>query len=341
MISGNYSISFLSFGSSFEKNNAPDYQSGSYESFRSNRAVISERLADEKVLVDGSWYTKEFLDTALINYGYNGFSYVSQDVMIPSFLAAYGGYDINKVILNGRPTFPMPNWRLNYNGLMKMEFFRKKFNSFTVTHAYRSLYTIAAFQSNLQLQQLKQDEPDDPNLWRNDNGDFLPTEQIGQVTMSENFSPLIGFNMRMKNNTSLKLEFNKNRNVGLSLANNQITDTKGSEVIIGAGYIIKDVKFNFIRTGASKKAVVSNLELKADVSIRDNQTIIRRILEDITQVTAGQRIISIKVSADYQLSRRVSTRIFYDQVISTFKTSNAFPTNNIYTGISFRMSLAQ
>ncbi len=341
MVSGNYSISFLSFGSSFENNNAPDYVSGSYEEFRSNRAIISERLADDKVLIDGIWYTKEFLDTSFINEGYNGFSYVSQDVMIPAFLAAYGGYDANKVILNGRPTFPMPNWRLNYNGLMKMEFFRKKFNSFTVSHSYRSLYTVATFQSNLQLQQLQQDEPNNPENWINENGDFLPVNQIGQVTMSENFGPLVGFNMRMKNNTSLKLEINKNRNVSLSLANNQITDTKGTEIVIGAGYIIRDVKFNMIRTGASKKAVVSNLELKADVSIRDNQTIIRRILEDITQVTAGQRIISIKFSADYQLSRRVSARVFYDQVISTFKTSNAFPTNNVYSGISFRMNLAQ
>ena len=126
----------------------------------------------------------------------------------------------------------------------------------------------------------------------------------------------------------------------MSLANNIITDTRGSEIVIGAGYIIKDVKFSLIRQGASKKAVVSNLELKGDVSIRDNQTVMRRVLEEITQVTAGQRIITIKMSADYQLSRRVSARVFYDQVISTFKTSNAFPTNNIYTGLSFRLNLA-
>jgi len=340
MVTGNYSISFLSFGSSFEKNNFPDYNSNSYNEFRSNREIISTRLRNDRLLVDTS-YDGIYLDTSILNTGYRGYSYVAQDVLIPAFLSAYGGYDANKVVLNGRPMFPMPNWRINYNGLMKMEMFRKKFNSFTISHSYRSTYTIATFQTNLQLQQIQQDIPNDQKQWINDNGDFLPENQIGQVVMSENFAPLVGFNMRMKNNTSLKLEINKNRNVSLSLANNQITDTKGTEIVIGAGYIIRDVKFNFIRTGASKKAVVSNLELKADIGIRDNQTIIRRILEDITQVTAGQKIITIKISADYQLSRRVSARVFYDQVISTFKTSNAFPTNNIYTGISFRMNLAQ
>ena len=343
MIQGNYSISFWSFGSAFESSKAPNYDSKVYEQFRMNREVISRRLADQYEISDeneSGWYSKEFLDTAEINRGYLGFSYISQDVMIPAFLSAYGGYDVEKVRLDARPTFPMPNWRLNYSGLMKMDYFRKKFNQFTVSHSYRSLYTISTFQTNLVLQQAQQDEPLAPEEWINENGDFLPELQIGQVSMAENFSPLIGFNMRMKNNTSIKIEFNRNRMVAMSLANNIITDTKGSEIVIGAGYIIRDVKFNLIRQGASKKAVVSNLELKGDISIRDNQTVMRRVLEEITQVTAGQRIVKITFSADYQLSRRVSTRIFYDQVISTFKTSNAFPTNNIYTGLSFRLNLA-
>ena len=87
--------------------------------------------------------------------------------------------------------------------------------------------------------------------------------------------------------------------------------------------------------------MVSNLELKADVSYRDNSTIMRRIFEDLTQVTAGQNIISIKVSADYMINQRISAKIFYDQIISRFKTSNAFPTSNINAGISVRLNLGQ
>ena len=337
MVQGNYSISFWSLGSAFETSNARDnYQSDVYDEFLANRLVISERLAFQDQGLDTNF--NPYPDST--NYGYDGYSVYAQDVLLPAFLAAYGGYDVNKVTLTAQPTFPIPNWKINYNGLMKIESFRKKFNTFTVSHGYRSLYTISNFQTNLQRQQRIDDDLPGDDL-RNENGDFLPQYQIGQVTMTEAFRPLIGVNMRMKNNTTLKIEINKDRNIGLSLANNQLTETKGSEIVVGAGYIIKDVKFNFIRTGASKKAVVSNLELRGDVSVRDNQTVIRRILENINQVTAGQRIVTIKVFADYQLSRRVSARIFYDQIISTFKTSNAFPTNNVHAGFSFRLNLAQ
>ena len=116
---------------------------------------------------------------------------------------------------------------------------------------------------------------------------------------------------------------------------------KGTELVIGTGYIIKDVKLSIIRVGANRTAVKSNLELKLDFSMRDNQTVIRRIFEDLTQVTAGQKIYSIKFSADYQINTRITARFYYDQIVSKFKTSNAFPTNNITSGISIRFNLGQ
>mgnify|MGYP000869962881 FL=1 len=144
-----------------------------------------------------------------------------------------------------------------------------------------------------------------------------------------------------KNNTSLKAEIKRDRMLNLSVVNNQLTEMKGTELVIGAGYIIKDVRFKFIRVGANKTPVQSNLELKFDFSMRDNQTVIRRIYEDLTQVTAGQNIYSIKLSADYQINSRITARFYYDQIVSKFKTSNAFPTNNITSGFSIRFNLGQ
>jgi cell surface protein SprA len=129
--------------------------------------------------------------------------------------------------------------------------------------------------------------------------------------------------------------------LNLSITNNQLTEMKGTEVVIGAGYIVKDLKLRFIRVGANRKPVQSNLELKLDFSLRDNQTVIRRIFEDLTQVTAGQNVYSIKLSADYQINSRITARLYYDQILSKFKTSNAFPTNNLNTGISIRFNLGQ
>ena len=54
------------------------------------------------------------------------------------------------------------------------------------------------------------------------------------------------------------------------------------------------------------------------------------------QVTAGQSIWSIKVSADYDLSRNLTALFFYDHNFSKFAISTAFPQNSIRSGITIR-----
>jgi cell surface protein SprA len=170
---------------------------------------------------------------------------------------------------------------------------------------------------------------------------LLPMNQINAVSLSEQFSPLIGINTKLKNNMTLRVEYKSDRSMILSLTNNQITETRGSEWVIGAGFIIKDVKLKFVRVGARKTNPVSNLELRADIGIRDNIILIRRILEEVDQPTSGQRITTVKVSADYRISQRVQTKIFYDLNMSRFKTSNAFPLTTNQFGISVRLNLGQ
>jgi cell surface protein SprA len=119
-----------------------------------------------------------------------------------------------------------------------------------------------------------------------------------------------------------------------------MTDTKGYEFVLGTGYIIKDVSFNVITDGRPQK-ITSNLDLKLDFSLRDNATVIRRIQEDLDQVISGQRIWSLKASADYMLSPKLTARLYYDQTVAKFKVSNAFPTLNTNAGIAFRFNLGQ
>jgi cell surface protein SprA len=75
--------------------------------------------------------------------------------------------------------------------------------------------------------------------------------------------------------------------------------------------------------------------------MRTNRTILRKIVEDVNQISAGQRIISINTSADYQLSERFVIRLFYDHIITNPYVSSQFPTGNVNAGISLRFTLAQ
>ena len=340
MVQGNYSISFMSLGSAFESVDSSN--SPVYNLFLANRNTISQRLRDNKAASD-PMYSGTFIsavdDSTGTREGYDGYSYNSAEVLIPAFLAAYGDQDASEVVLDGRPLLPMPNWNLNFNGLMKIPWFKRNFQTFTITHTYKSYIHMNSFQSNLLLQQrIQNGEP--ANNIRNSNGDFLPLEQISQVSISENFGPFVGLNMRMKNQASLRLDIKNNRQLDLSLVNNQLSDTRGFELIVGTGYIIKDVSFTIVSDGKPQK-ITSNLDLKLDFSLRDNQTVIRRIQEGVDQVTAGQRVWSIKASADYMLSSKLTARLYYDQAVSKFKTSNAFPTLNTNAGIAFRFNLAQ
>lgn len=328
-----YSISWFAWGSAFESSSTTE--SAVYNQFLDNRFVISERLSSEYAAKDPT-YDPSFTSDS----GYSGYSVFSQQALIPSFISAYGGASASTVgtSMDQLPKVPMPNWRVNYTGLMRLSWIKEYFSSLAMSSSYNSTMQVANYQTNLLRQQAILENPAvNP---RDLSGDFMPQYQVSQVSMTEAFRPLVGFNMRMKNNTTFKFDYNRDRNIALSLANQQITDTKGNEFTVGAGYIIKDVKFNFITTGASRTPVNSNLELRVDVSIRDNVTVIRRIAVGQNQVTAGQRLTTIKFTADYKLSKRITAQLYYDQNIAKFKTSSAFPTNRIQTGISIRMSLA-
>jgi cell surface protein SprA len=59
------------------------------------------------------------------------------------------------------------------------------------------------------------------------------------------------------------------------------------------------------------------------------------------QVSAGGQIISIGVSADYQISEKFNVRLFYDHIINNPYVSSQYPNSNINGGLSLRFTLAQ
>lgn len=334
----NYSISYFMMGTSFENLQSPSFTSEAYEQFRDNRLTVSQRLAEQYANGEGQdfGFTPTVIDTGTGPF-YDGYSLSQQQVLIPAFLAAYSGKDINSFDLNPKRSVPLPNWNLTYDGLGKIKWFQQFFTSVILTHGYRSTYTIGNLQTNLLYDEARIEEPQ--KAPKDINGDILPELQISSIVLSEQYAPLIGFNVKLKNSATLRLEYKKDRNLTLGLANNQITETKGQEWVIGAGYIIKDVKLSFINLGPRRTNPVSNLELKLDFGIRENLTVIRRIIEDVDQVTAGQRIYTLKFSADYQISKRVLAKLFYDMNLSRYEVSNAYPIDTHQFGISVRLNL--
>ena len=106
--------------------------------------------------------------------------------------------------------------------------------------------------------------------------------------------------------------------------------------IIGLGYRIKDLRSNSNMAGPSKR-IVSELNMKADVAVRENKTIIRYLDLENNQVTSGQTIWGIKYSADYAFSKNLTGIFYFDYTFSKYAISTAFPQTTIRSG--FTLSL--
>ncbi len=332
MISGNFSMTTITWGTAFEKISKKDgYPSQSFGNLDEYRRIIAFRLAEQR----GS-YNPSNLD----ENGYPvGFGKLSQDVMIPAFLAAYTGKDPKQIALTPFPSLAgvLPNWRITYDGLAQIPFLQKYLRTANLTHVYRSTYNVGNFNSRLNDMWNPQNGF---NYITDANGNYYSQFEIGSISLTEQFSPLIGVDMNWQNSLITKIEFKRSRNLNMSFANNQLTEMHSNEYVIGGGYRIKDVEITVKTKGGRKRTFKSDLNLRLDLSLRDNFTIIRKLEEGVNQLTAGTMSVGIKASADYVLSDRFNLRLFYDHAINRPKVSSSFNSSNVDFGVSIRFMLA-
>ncbi|MFT7612482.1 MAG: cell surface protein SprA [Parvicellaceae bacterium] len=317
---GTFSSSLITWRTAFESDTTNT--SAIFTELRDNRAVVSQILADANA---------NSLGAHAEDLGYtDGYGEGQQDVILGAFLAAYTGKTPGKKNINPFSVIPLPNWRITIDG-NKFKFMKKRFKSLSFKHSYRSNFTIGSYTTNLNS------SANAAGLVSRDiSGNFISDKQILTASIMEQFAPLLGIDATLKNSLILKIEYKKDRNVALSLANNQITEIKGNELVIGSGYRFDDVMLPFKING---KKPVSNLNIRVDISIRGNKTITRKIIENQNQVTAGQRLISIKATADYQLGKALSVRAYFDRIITKPFISTAFPTANTNAGLALRFTL--
>jgi len=147
---------------------------------------------------------------------------------------------------------------------------------------------------------------------------------------------LIKIDMEFKSSLKLLAEIKTDRTMMLSFDNNLLTEIKGKQYTLGLGYRIKDLKFRTKVGGGQSRTLKSDLNMKADVSIRDNLTTIRYLDLDQSQVTAGQTIWSIKYQADYAFSKNLTGILYFDYNFSEYAISTVFPQTTIRSGITLK-----
>ena len=341
IMSGSFSISVISWGTAFEKiSKDNDYVSPTFEAFKDNTIIISERRAADRQKMDPGYDpdTDPLTGNPIEGPYKSGYGNTSREVLIPAFLAAYTKSDPGKVGLEAFPSAlkMMPNWRINFDGLSKFEFVQRTFRSVNLMHQYRSTYQIGSYTTNMSYEV----DGGGINRIRDLQSNFIQQYEINVVTISEQFSPLINVDLNWRNSLTTRFEWKKSRTVSLNLTSNQIADARINELIFGAGYRFDDVQI-ILNTGGGQRALNSDLNIRLDLSIRDNKTLARKLIENVNQPVVGQKVFTIGTSADYILSDRFNLQIFADHSMNNPFVASTFPTSNTNFGFSLKFTLVQ
>ena len=336
---GTFSTSTITIQTLFGDLGANGETSRAFNRFVSNRTIVRQQLADANPDKTGV-------------YGFN-----SQDVLLQSFIDAYQGRTSNGVKetrFNLLSLLPLPNWRVDYNGFAQLPFIKRYFNSFTLNHAYSSVYSVGNYTTSNNYSD-RTSAPAFPTA-RNVSGQFIPYYVVGQVSIVERLSPLIGVNFQTLSKVTGRFEYRTDRTVSLNITNAQVTELSTTEFVVGFGYATNSLKLPF-RVGGEQRVLKNNLTARLDLSIRDNIIVQRSILDVAdpgnsegikpfqgrpqSQITNGSKTLQLRPTIDYLLNTRLNLQLYYSQTITTPRISNAFRNSATEGGIQLRYSLTQ
>jgi len=254
-----------------------------------------------------------------------GYSIANAYVLIPAFRAAVEGKGPKQIGNARKSGLPFPNWKITWSGLKNIPVISGQFTKFDILHSYNATYTATGVQSSIDYFN---------NAGSLDvNGDYINPFTFSQVGYVESFSPLVGVDVTMRNNMQFGIQYNRNRMLLLGLVNHTLTEDSNSEYVVRLGYIVRNFRLGNAG-GGGRNNKGADLNIRGDISLRDSRTSIMNILLDDSQVTGGQRLMNIKLSADYNVSQNLNLRVFYEQMTSKYKISTAFPLSTVRAGIS-------
>ena len=349
-ITGSYNITQVAIGTMFSRigKQEENFANSAYDQFLVNREILTGRVQDQYTgitLPSTGWMSNIPEGTKYDPNKHGRVNSNSADVLVPAFLAAYTGRDPNKVSLNPFMGILriLPNWSVTYDGLGRLPWMRDHFKSVTLTHAYTCKYAIGSFGSystwvgadgnNKNIGFVRDVTTDAPHP--------SAAYDISTVTITEAFSPLIGLNLTMKNSLNVKAEYRKQRNLALNVTSVQLTEGHTDEFVIGGGYTIKNLSFIAKKKDGGQKKVSNDLKIQVDVSYKDVKMLLRKIDEGITQASSGNRVLAIKISADYVLSQKINLQLFYDHQGTTPLISSSYPVKADNIGLNIKLMLTR
>jgi cell surface protein SprA len=322
---GSYKISTVTINTAFDKSNN-NKSSAVFHQFEKNLDTILKRFR-----------------TAT---GQSEYDSAGQDVAIAAFIAAYRGKSASTISLSPFPKTPLPNWRIDYNGLTRLEIFKNAFQAITISHAYSSTYSVVNFSNSLKYAKsdtVAMNVPlEDYNtryFGRSFGNDIVPIYVISQVLISEQFSPLIGINVRTKNRLTIRADYKTKRDLALNISNAQVTEVSTKDVSFELGYTKNNMKLP-IKAQGRTIVLKNDVTFRMNVTVSDSKTIQRKIEQQNT-VTSGNINFQLRPNISYVLNQKLSIQMYYERTVNEPAVSNSFRRATTRFGAQIRFSLAQ
>jgi cell surface protein SprA len=324
---GAFSMTVVAIGTAFENPKTENYyHSSAYQRFADARQDIAFAQARQRY---GSNIPVVRDSTTGFDFP-QGYSPLSQDVLIPAFAVGYLDKSVNKRTLDYADflgKIPIPNWQITYTGLSRISALKPYIKSASLTHSYKCIYSVGSFGSNSNFSE----DPTGVDA----QGDYYSRYSISNVSLTESIV-LGSLDVTWAIGLQTRLELRKNRRVDLSLSNNQIIENGAWDGTAGVGYTFKDVPqiLNF----SDKQNDKTSVTLRADFTYREDKNIIRKLAENTTQITDGRRNLAVKFTTDYLLMKDLTFRVYFDWAKNNPYVS-AVNTSNLAFGFSLRYVL--
>ena len=186
------------------------------------------------------------------------------------------------------------------------------------------------------------------------------------MSINETFAPLFGVDVTLQNNLTVKAEYRRTRTLSLSMTSVQINEGRSNDWVVGLGYKISDFRLfgggtnrkikkaqggkknndndnaSNNKSNSRKTGVNHDLNLRLDLSLRDQAAITRDIATMTSAASSGNTALKLSFMADYTLSRLLTLSFYYDRQTNTpLLSSSSYPTTTRDFGLSMKFSLTR
>ena len=194
---------------------------------------------------------------------------------------------------------------------------------------------------------------------------------VSTVSINESFSPLLGVDATFQNDLTAKVEYRRTRVLNLSMTSVQINESRSNDWVVGLAYKLRDFnlfgaggnrkikkvqsrkssksgksgqsdKASESRSSSSRSGVNHDLNLRLDISFRQQAAITRDIATRTSAASSGNNALKVSFMADYTLSRLLTISAYYDRQTNTpLLASSSYPTTTHDFGLSVKFSLTR